>query len=139
MKPTLRDYLTIATALIAILLCGYGIGFLVGERTTQNRFAMSSGDTTEHQNNWESVTLERLSNELKLTPEQRKKVRGEIEKSSRNITRTRTRAVREYRKELLDLHRRIEPELTETQRHQMQESYRLLENSLNKQNQKNQP
>jgi len=135
MKPTLRDYLTIATALIAILLCGYGIGFLVGERTTQRRFAQHPDSATKRQNNWESVTLKRLSNELNLSPEQREKVRREIEKSSRNIAKTRTRAVQEYRKELLDLHRRIEPKLTGKQRLKMEESRRLLKNSLNQQNQ----
>jgi Spy/CpxP family protein refolding chaperone len=132
MKPTLRDYLTIAAALLAILLCGYGVGFLVGERTTRSRLAPPPGGADERQNDWESATLERLCAELDLTPEQRERVRGEIGKSARNIARTRARAVQEYRKELLDLHRRIEPGLTEKQRLQMEESRRRLENSLDK-------
>ena len=35
MKPTFKDYLNIVLALIAIFLCGYGIGFLLGERKGQ--------------------------------------------------------------------------------------------------------
>ena len=36
MKPTFKDYLNIVLALLAIFLCGYGIGFLLGERKGQD-------------------------------------------------------------------------------------------------------
>jgi len=32
MKPRLKNYLTIGMALLAILLCSYRIGFLLGEK-----------------------------------------------------------------------------------------------------------
>ena len=32
MEKKTRDYLTIAMAMLTILLCGYGIGYLVGEK-----------------------------------------------------------------------------------------------------------
>ena len=130
MKPTLRDYFTIASALIAILLCGYGIGFLVGERTTQQRLA--SRHSAADRRNWESTTLERLSTELDLSPAQREQAAREIGKSAEKIAAIRARAVREYRRELLDLHERIEPLLDADQRRKMEESRRILKNMLDK-------
>jgi len=132
MKPTLRDYLTIAAALLAILLCGYGIGFLVGERTTQKRLASGSADAAGHRRDWENATLERLSDELDLTPEQQLQAGGEIHESAEKIARIRDRAIDAYRKELLDLHERIGPCLSEKQRRRMEESRQLLKKSLDK-------
>ncbi len=130
MKPSPRDYLTIAAALVAILLCGYGIGFLVGEHTTQARLR-PSGDSPPRQR-WEEVTLERLASELKLTDRQRNEVAGEITKSSRNINRARLEAVEVYQNEVLDLHQRILPYLDGKQRKQIEQSSRQLQKILDK-------
>jgi len=132
MKPTFRDYFTIAAALLAILLCGYGIGFLVGERTTQQRLAPHRTGEEARQRDWEAATLERLSAELDLTPEQRTRAAREIRKSAETIAAIRARAVGEYRRELLDLHRRIEPVLDEKQRRKMEASRRILKKMLDK-------
>lgn len=133
MKPSPRDYLTIAAALIAILLCGYGIGFLVGERTTQQRLSAENtgaGDPLD----WESRTLERLTTELELTPEQQSQVHREIQVTSKEISLTRARALNDYRKALLDLHLRVNPYLTKPQQQRMDESRSHLKNLLDKQN-----
>ena len=132
MKPTLRDYLTIAAALLAILLCGYGIGFLVGERTTQQRLLPRRPSAETRQRDWEAATLERLTAELDLTPEQQTQAAREIKKSAEKIARIRSRAVNEYRKELLDLHGRIEPGLTGNQRRKLNKSRRILKKMLDK-------
>ena len=103
MRPPLRYHLTTAAALLAILLCGYGVGFLVGERVTQKRLGPPGGGVP-HTESWETATLERLTRELKLSPEQREKVAHEIHLASGIIEQARLEAVRIYRNELLELH-----------------------------------
>lgn len=132
MKPTPRDYLTIAAALLAILLCGYGIGFLVGEHTTQQRLGSPGGDDPQDQLDWETSTLERLTSELELTPEQQAAVSEEIRKASTEVAEARARTLRDYRRSLLDLHDRILPCLTDKQRLRVEESRRQMGESLDK-------
>lgn len=132
MKPSLRDYLTIAAALLAILLCGYGIGFLVGEHTTQRRLG---GDLDEMQSQpagWERTTLERLSADLDLSPEQQAKIRTEIRAAADTINAARERAIHDYRQALFDLHDNIQPHLTDKQRERVSESQRRLKEVLDK-------
>lgn len=133
MKPKPRDYLTIAAALLAILLCGYGIGFLVGEHTTQQRLGDSKGPDHGQQQDWESATLERLTAELELTEEQKTKIRREIQTISGEISAARNRALQEYRKSLMELHKRLLPHLTNEQRKRVEESLRQME-MLDKEN-----
>ena len=132
MKPKPRDYLTIAAALLAILLCGYGIGFLVGEHTTQRRLGTGKGTDPAQQQDWEADTLDRLSAELGLTEEQKPAIREEIRASSGEISRARARALQDYHKSLLDLHERLLPYLTEKQRQQVEESHKQLLEMLDK-------
>ena len=129
MRPPTRYYLTTAAALLAILLCGYGVGFLVGERLTQNRLG-SGGGGAPRQEPWETTTLERLTSELGLTPGQREQVAREIQSSSGTIERARREAASIYRNELLDLHRRLLPHLDARQRKQIEESSRSLKKIL---------
>ena len=129
MKLPLREYLTLAAALLAILLCGYGIGFLVGERTTQQRLA-AGGGPQHSAPDWESATLGRLTAELGLDDTQQQAVRQEIHAASQRIAAARGRAVADYRRALLDLHQQLLPHLTEPQRKQVEESRRLLEKLL---------
>ena len=80
MKPTLRDYLTILIALLAIFLCGYGVGFLLGEKKGRDQ-ASFSALTTGNENDtgdWEALTMERLTRLLSLTEEQKSKILGSL-------------------------------------------------------------
>ena len=137
MRPPLRYYLTTAAALLAILLCGYGVGFLVGEHLTQNRLGSSGGPRPPA--SWESTTLDRLTRELALTPRQQEQVKKEIGTSSGTIGRARLDAVRVYRAELLDLHQRLLPFLDEHQRKQVEESSRSLKIFLDERAMKGDP
>jgi len=132
MKPKPRDYLTIAAALIAILLCGYGIGFLVGEHTTQQRLGPDRGSDPGEQQDWEAATLERLSTELRLTEDQKSAIREEIRTASGEISGARNRALQDYRKSLLDLHERLLPHLTDEQRQRVEESRQQFLEMLDK-------
>lgn len=129
MKPPPRDYLTIAAALIAILACGYGVGFLVGERATQLRLRPDDPLRSD-QDPWEELTLERLASELDLTEGQRRNVAREIEASSKIIGRARQEATKTYENEVLDLHRRLLPYLDNIQRNKIEESHRRLQELL---------
>ncbi|MDC1405427.1 hypothetical protein N8343_07175, partial [Akkermansiaceae bacterium] len=72
MKPSLREYLTILMALLVIFLCGYGVGFLLGEKKGKQQAAPLTlvAGTGENTSAWEESTLQRISNLLKLTEEQ---------------------------------------------------------------------
>ena len=129
MKVPRRDYFTIAAALLAILLCGYGVGFLVGERLTQRRFQQRE-EAGAGKTPWEDATLARLTAELELSEPQREQVRREILAASQNINRARLEAVSTFRAELLDLHLRILPYLDENQKTQVEESSRRLKKML---------
>jgi hypothetical protein len=127
MKPKPRDYFTIGAALLAILLCGYGIGFLVGEHATQQRLVDSKGSGAGEQQDWESITLERLSDELVLTVNQKPLVLEEIRTTAGEISEAREKALGDYRQSLVDLHKRLLPHLTEAQRKRVEESLRQME------------
>lgn len=131
MKPSARDYLAITAALLAILLCGYGIGFLVGERTTRMRLAPVDA-TTLQAPDWTAATVERLTRELELTPAQQTAVEKEVRVTAGRIATTRRQAVREYRQALIDLHQRLAPLLDPAQRKLVEESQRQLQSSLDK-------
>jgi hypothetical protein len=131
MKAPSREYFTIAAAMLAILLCGYGIGFIIGERTTQKRLARAAPPAQEAAH-WEAVTLDRLSTELKLTPEQRAQVKQEIAATAQDITKARAQAIADYQKALLDLHQRVLPHLTDAQKQRVEESRRRLKETLDK-------
>jgi uncharacterized membrane protein YcjF (UPF0283 family) len=129
MKPSTTDYLSITAALVAILLCGYGIGFLVGERTTLNRLAPPNGNA-HAQTDWSASTTERLTRELQLTPTQHAAVAREIQTTAAAIAAARHHAIREYRVALIDLHQRLLPHLDAKQRQQIEESRDILKSSL---------
>ena len=131
MKPSASDYLSISAALMAILLCGFGIGFLVGERITLNR-AASSIVPDYAQSEWVAETVERLSRELKLDETQTLAVRQEVDAAAREIADARSVAIRDYHRALLALHLRLLRHLDPEQRQAVEESYRLLKLSLDK-------
>lgn len=69
MKKTTRDYLTVSMAMLAVLLCGYGLGHLVGEEKGLKNYALhnSTSDLGDH---WTACTLSQLEHDLSLTPQQ---------------------------------------------------------------------
>jgi hypothetical protein len=129
MKPSPRDYLAIAAALLAVLLCGYGIGFLVGERTTRLRLAPAAG-STHTQPDWSAATVERLTRQLALTSAQQAAVANEVRLTATTIATTRHQAIRQYRSALIELHQRLLPHLDADQRQQVEESRKQLQISL---------
>ena len=129
MKPSPRDYLAIAAALLAVLLCGYGIGFLVGERTTRLRLAPATGPT-QTQPDWSAATVERLTRQLSLTATQQAAVANEVRLTATTIATTRHQAIRQYRSALIELHQRLLPHLDANQRQQVEESRKQLQISL---------
>ena len=88
MKPSPRDYFAIIAAFLAVLLCGYGIGFLVGERTTRQRLAHADG-SSQTQPDWSAATVERLTRQLSLTAAQQTAVASEVRLTATTIATTR--------------------------------------------------
>jgi hypothetical protein len=131
MKASPRDCLAITAALLAILLCGYGIGFLVGERTTRLRLAPATGSNQTHPE-WAQATVERLTRELALTPDQRAAVAKEVRQTATAIGTARHQAIRQYRSALVDLHQRLLPHLDANQRKLVEDSHKQLQLSLDK-------
>lgn len=128
MKPSKSDYLSITAALVAILLCGYGIGFLVGERTTRNR--LDSG--VQAGENWSAATVERLKRDLDLTDAQAEAVEREVLAAETEIGMARRDAIRSYHISLLKLHERLLPHLDPKQRKMIEDSSKILKKSLDK-------
>ncbi len=131
MKPSLRDYLAISAALLAILLCGYGIGFLVGERSTLLRLNEASA-VSQGRADWASATVQRLTRELSLSPAQQAAVTNEVALTAPPIATARHQAMRQYRRALIDLHQRLLPHLDAKQCQLVEESRRQLQLSLDK-------
>jgi hypothetical protein len=124
MKPTFKDYLSIALALLAIFLCGYGIGFLLGERKgLQTAPSPASAPApTKSLPDWEERTLETLQKTIELTPAQLEKVKAEIAASTPRIHAARETALGAYRAELAALHARLQPLLTPEQWERLQQA-----------------
>jgi hypothetical protein len=131
MKPSTSDYLSITAALVAILLCGFGVGFLVGERITLKRVAATTA--TDHAPpEWSAETVARLTRELKLTPPQVAAVEREVAAAEREIAAARRVALRDYQHALLKLHQRLLPHLDPGQRRVVEKSCEILKSSLDK-------
>lgn len=129
MKPSIRDYLVITAALLTVLLCGYGIGFLVGERSTRERLAANHG-TVNPSPDWSAATIDRLTRQLSLTPAQQQAVAKEVRQTAGATAETRRQAIRQYRMALVDLHNRLLPHLDAGQRRQVEESRDQLQQAL---------
>ena len=113
--------------MLAILLCGYGVGFLVGERTTRMRLAQAPA-----QPDWSTATVERLTRELTLSSAQHAAIKAEVDLAAASIAATRHQAIRRYRSALIDLHQRLLPHLDANQRKRVDASCRQLQLSLDK-------
>ena len=122
MKPSLKDYLSIALALLAIFLCGYGIGFLLGERKGMKHHAPASPSAPLVQSNsvaWEESTLAVIQDLIELTPEQLVIVKAEIAKSSARVQTARAEAFKAYALEYRDLNTRLQPHLSPEQQEKL--------------------
>ncbi|MGC6426877.1 MAG: hypothetical protein ACON5H_07780 [Akkermansiaceae bacterium] len=117
MKPRLRDYLTILMALLAIFLCGIGIGHMLGEKKgRENPPAITLPAPDEKGRiKWEDLMLERLDRLLSLSPDQREKVLREITITSTDIQSSRRNALQDYYRHLLTLHERLPAHLNREQ------------------------
>ncbi|MGJ8695846.1 MAG: hypothetical protein ACSHYF_05970 [Verrucomicrobiaceae bacterium] len=133
MKPSLRDYLTILMALLAIFLCGYGVGYLLGEKKGRDLSPplALAGNSDEDAATWEGRTVDRLNNFLALTDSQREKVESEVKTTSREIQISRDQAVEDYYLHLLDLHDRLLPHLDEQQQAKIKKDRKSLQRAIN--------
>lgn len=120
MKPTLRDYLSIAAALLAIFFCGYGIGFLLGERKATLRLQAPPPAREGGVTDWESQTLATLQKSIELSPDQLARVKEEIARSAEKVREAREDALQSYRSELGALHQRLKPHLSPEQWQKLQ-------------------
>ena len=121
MKPKFQDYLIIAVALLAIFVSGYGIGYLFGERRTEQRMQKDASTTQipeapEAVATWQQSTLKRLQSILNLTPEQSQRIAVEIETTAVQFRELRSQALSETRAAILDLQTRMEQHLDERQK-----------------------
>lgn len=133
MKPKLRDYLTIGMALLSILLCGYGVGFLVGDKKgRQNATIITLPASTgkEQKGLWVERTLAKFDRELQLTPDQQKFAAAEIAKTYDDIRKSRQSALRQYSSHIVDLHTRLLPNLDEDQKETVEKQQNRIQETL---------
>ncbi|MDB4520043.1 hypothetical protein N9118_10860 [Akkermansiaceae bacterium] len=133
MKPKFRDYLTILMALLAIFLCGYGVGFLLGTKKNRKQPAplILVGRSAEDASSWEESTLLRIVSSLKLTEEQRNLVSNEVQITSEKIQISRDEAFGNYYLHLLELHERLLPHLNEQQQEEIKKDQKSLQRAIN--------
>tara|TARA_Y100001956_G_scaffold71163_1_gene75699 strand:- start:94 stop:477 length:384 start_codon:yes stop_codon:yes gene_type:complete len=117
MKPTAKDYLSIALALLAIFLCGYGIGFLLGERKGQRNQAPPSAPSSQQPrtfdwDSWQRTTIQSIEDSIDdLSPEQRQAIRHEVSETAKRIMEARQSGRREFQ----NLDKRLKQHLTPEQ------------------------
>ena len=131
MKPTLRDYLTILFALLAIFSCGIGVGFLIGEkkghREAEKPRMIKSGHDHEA---WESQTMERLETLLKLDVSQHDEVLSEVKTTSAEIGKGREDTLANHYRAILALHDRLFPHLNPDQQRKIQKDRESLQRAI---------
>lgn len=101
MDHKIRGYLTISMTALAILLCGYGVGHLMGEKAGKTESASQSVS-------WPNDTLSRLEKDLSLDPAQTTAAEKVIQKAAEERSRS-----------LLRIYDHLAPELNEEQRAQL--------------------
>ena len=114
MKPTFKDYLSIALALLAIFLCGYGIGFLLGQRSqpSQSPDPSSREVRIPDWESWERSVVRGIEKDIPdLTPEQRQSIRREVSETATRIKTARQTGRREFQ----SLDKRLKQHLTPEQ------------------------
>ena len=99
MKPTFKDYLSIALALLAIFLCGYGIGFLLGQRNKPSQPPAPPAREVRIPDweTWELSIVQTIEKDIPdLTPEQRQSIRREVSETATRIKTARQSGRREF-------------------------------------------
>ncbi|MFT6863564.1 MAG: molecular chaperone GrpE (heat shock protein) [Akkermansiaceae bacterium] len=131
MKPRLRDYATILVALLTIFLCGYGVGFLTGEKKGRTEApARPPIGISNETGDWETRTMERLTRLLDLSEEQTAKVENEVKSTSQKIQSSRDQAVDDYYRFLLDLHDQLLPHLDPAQQEKIKKDRKSLQQAI---------
>lgn len=108
MSSRTRDLVLIATALIVILGCGFGLGHMVGSRQV-------AVPPVVPVRSLEQETLASLRSALDLTPAQEEAIRGDLQAVTREVFDSRERTVLEYHLHMVRLHDRIAPKLDQRQ------------------------
>jgi hypothetical protein len=121
MKSSHHEYLIAILAILVVFACGYGIGGRIAARR------LVDVPPNEVATSWEVNVLMRLNSELSLDEAQSQAVRAEVAASAHKIDEVKMNARRAYLQELLDLHRRIEPLLDESQRERLEKSRAALQ------------
>ncbi len=96
MKPRLRDYLMILISFLTVLLCGYGIGHLVGQQRAHS--ALESAAPVPA---WQRESLRAIEAKLELRPEQIPLVEAQLATTAKSIHRSQGNVMLEY---LLHIH-----------------------------------
>lgn len=133
MKLIVRNFLTIAMTSMTIFLCGYGTGFLLGEKKgirSSTAIGTLSPSAEEQQAPWVKRTLKKFSSELQLTPKQKKKVNQEITKTYEAMLQSRLSALKQYSSHLITLHDRLLPYLTQPQQQLLRKQRDQLKETL---------
>jgi len=125
MKKKNRDYLTISMAMLTVLLCGYGLGHLVGEKKGLKNHA-TSDPAFELSDNWATQTLSQMERTLDLTPEQLKFAEKEIRPFSITLEKDLRQLRMERTRNLLEFYETLKPRLDARQKIELEK----LENSL---------
>ena len=125
MSSRIRDLVLIATALIVILACGFGLGHMVGSRQVASPPVVPVGSL-------EQETLAALRAELGLTPAQEELIRGDLQAVIREVFDSRERTVLEYHLHMLRLHDRIAPKLDKKQQEILMKNRERLQLTIEK-------
>ena len=99
MKPTFKDYLSIALALLAIFLCGYGIGFLLGQRNPPSAPPVPPSREVRIPDweAWERSTVQAIEKDIPdLTAAQRESIQREVSETASRIKTARQSGRREF-------------------------------------------
>ncbi len=125
MNSRTRDLVLIATALIVILGCGFGLGHMVGSRQT-------APPPLVPVRSLEQETLASLRTALGLTPKQEELIRGDLQAVTREVFDSRERTVLEYHLHMVRLHDRIAPKLDKDQQEILMKNRELLQLTIEK-------
>jgi hypothetical protein len=121
-----RDLLLIATAMLAILSSGFGLGSAFAPpRRLPPPPEVPLG-------NVEEATLSNLREALQLTPAQEDAIRADLSETSDQIRGTRREALLHYHLLILDLHDRIGPKLDPAQQETLRKNRQLLQATIEK-------
>lgn len=121
-----RDLLAIMMMVLSIFLCGYGVGFLLGDRADQEKALIQPGDPDLGRSGWVDEKFEKLRTDLALTDEQGLLVRQEIESVDQKIRESRFGAIKDNYVHLLQLHENLLPILDQTQRERVEREKKLI-------------